>query len=86
MSYGESNERKQSRQSFRTVMDLGMGIFYVAIGTILIIARKIGLVDVPWLAAYPLGFMMAVGGAFRFYRGFMAVLPGRKRDDNNPVN
>ena len=82
----ENKERATSRQSFRTVMDLGMGVFYVAIGGILIFARKIGMMQIPGIVAYILGAMMVIGGAFRFYRGLRVVLPGKKETDGTSDN
>ena len=82
MGIEEHSERKRSRQSFRTVMDIGMGLFYMVIGGILIIERKLGMYEIPGFVAYILGFMMLIGGAFRFYRGLIVVLPGKKNTDS----
>ena len=78
MSYEESDARRKSNQGFRTVMDLGMGLFYIGIGLWLIINKAFGTMAVPPFIAYLLGGMMIVGGAFRFYKGLVAVLPDRK--------
>jgi hypothetical protein len=85
MNYEESDERKKSRSSFRTIMDIGMGLFYVAIGGVLVFLKKFGLMEVPAWVAYSLGTIMMVGGAFRFYKGLIAVLPQKKAPggDNN---
>ncbi len=81
MSYEESDARRKSNQGFRTVMDLGMGLFYVGIGLWLTIYKSFGNMPVPPFIAYLLGGMMVVGGAFRFYKGLKAVLPARKETD-----
>lgn len=76
----DREEIKEKRSGgFRTNMDLGMGIFYVAIGTILILYHSFGRMAIPAIAAYILGAMMIIGGGFRFYRGLKVVLP-KKRD------
>lgn len=79
MSYREeSRERRQT--TFRTAMDIGMGVFYTAIGGIMVYARSFGrLGDIPPAIAYLLGGMMIVGGVARFYRGIKFILP-KKRD------
>ncbi len=78
MSYEESDARRTSNQGFRTVMDIGMGVFYVGIGLWLIIYKAFGNMPVPPFIAWLLGGMMLVGGAFRFYKGIKVVLPTRK--------
>jgi hypothetical protein len=80
MSY-ENTERAKSRQSFKTVSDLVMGIFYIALGGVLIFVRKMGTMDIPKYVAYSLGPIMAIGGVFRFYRGFATFLPAKKEPD-----
>ena len=78
MSYEENYERKRSRSYFRTSMDIGMGIFYTVIGTLIIYARSFGTMTIPPVIAYILGGMMFVGGLFRLYRGVKAVFPNKK--------
>ena len=78
MSHQESDARRRSNQSFRTVMDIGMGLFYIAVGAWLILYHSFGNMAIPPFIAYLLGAMMAVGGAFRLRNGIKAVLPGKK--------
>ncbi len=78
MSYEESKERRRANLGFRTVMDLGMGIFYTVIGLFLVYFKAFGTMPVPTWIAYLLGGMMAIGGLFRFYRGVQAILQSRK--------
>ena len=81
MSYEESNERRRSRSSFRTTLDVGMGLFYVAIGVAVMVAKAFGSFEIrPVIIAYVLGGMMVVGGCFRFYRGFQEIMRNRRRD------
>jgi len=81
MSYPESEARRKSNMGFRTVMDIGMGIFYVAIGLWLIINKSFGNFPVPAWISYLLGGMMAIGGGFRFWKGLKAVLPAKRNVD-----
>ncbi len=79
MSYEESKERRRSRSSFRTTLDVGMGLFYVAIGIAVMVLRAFGTFQIrPEIIAYVLGAMMIIGGCFRFYRGLQDILRNRK--------
>ena len=78
MSYEESNARRISNMGFRTVMDLGMGLFYTVIGTLVLLYKSFGTFAIPPFLAYLLGGMMVIGGVFRFYKGIKAVLPNKK--------
>ena len=86
MSYQEMKERRAS--NFRTGMDIGMGLFYVMVGVVIIYGRGLStipmpefLMQIPAFIVYILGAMMVVGGGFRFYRGIKAVLPEKKNND-----
>jgi len=78
MSYEESDARRRSNLGFRTVMDIGMGLFYTAIGTLILLYKSFGTMEIPPFIAYLLGGMMVIGGIFRFYKGMKAVLPKKK--------
>jgi hypothetical protein len=65
-------------------MDIGMGIFYVAIGIFIVYAKAFGTMAIPPFIAYILGSMMIIGGGFRFYRGIKAFLPQKK--NNGPAS
>lgn len=80
MSYRDDNIEKRANH-FRTSMDIGMGIFYTAIGVILLYAKSFGNFQIPPYVAYILGTMLTVGGAFRFYRGLKVILPKKKDTD-----
>jgi hypothetical protein len=81
MSLEENRERRESRIGFRTSLDIGMGIFYVAIGTLVVYYRAMGAYQIPLVAAYVLGGVMIIGGAARFYRGIKVVLPKKEKPD-----
>jgi hypothetical protein len=77
MSFREESIQKRQNH-FRTSMDLGMGMFYTAIGVILLFAKSFGNMEIPPVVAYILGGMLTIGGAFRFYRGLKVMLPKKK--------
>jgi hypothetical protein len=72
--------KERRSNHFRTSMDIGMGIFYMAIGSILLYKHSFGNMEIPAWVAYILGTMMAVGGGFRFYRGLKVILPKKNPD------
>lgn len=75
----EIEEYKERRQSnFRTSLDIGMGLFYTAIGIMVLYAKSFGEMTIPPVIAYILGGMMVVGGIARFYRGLKTILAKRK--------
>ena len=78
MSYEGNDQRKRSGRGFRTTLDLGMGIFYVVIGLMVMIFKSFFEVKIPVVIAYVLGAMMVVGGGYRFYKGLKDVLPNKK--------
>lgn len=79
-----SYEERRSNQHFRTTMDLGMGLFYTAVGFYVVIVKAFGTMKIPTVLAYLLGGMMIVGGIARFYRGLKVVLPKKRDSDNRP--
>ncbi len=78
MSYEENDQRKRSGRGFRTTLDLGMGLFYVVIGLMVVIFKSFFEFKIPAVLAYVLGVMMIVGGGFRFYKGLKDILPNKK--------
>ena len=55
-----------------------MGLFYTAIGSLIVLYKSFGTMEIPPFIAYLLGGMMVIGGIFRFYKGIKAVLPKKK--------
>ncbi len=82
MGYQEHDIRSKPNRYFRTSMDIGMGIFYTAIGAVIVYSRAFGNMTVPPALAYILGGMLVIGGLFRFIKGVKAALPGKK-DSNS---
>ena len=81
MSYEETKERNRSRVYFRTTMDIGMGIFYTIIGSLILCFKSFANIAIPPIFAYIVGGMMAIGGLFRLYRGIMALMPEKQVND-----
>jgi hypothetical protein len=84
MSYRDEAREKRAGQ-FRTTMDIVMGIFYIAVGLVLLITRGFVGVPLPAVVAYILGAMMTLGGMARFYRGIKAVLPKKNNSNTSGI-
>ena len=82
MSYQENNERRRSNSYFRTSMDIGMGLFYIVIGSLVMYAKAFGEMKIPTIIAYILGAIMVIGGVFRFYRGIKVILPQKRNNES----
>lgn len=75
----DRNEPNTPYGTFRTSLDIGMGVFYIIIGGLILYARYFGTVELPASYAYILGGLMIAYGIFRIYRGLIVVLRKRKR-------
>lgn len=56
-------------QQFRASLHLGMGIFYVVVGLLILYVKHFGAMELPTTFAYALGALMIVYGVFRIWRG-----------------
>lgn len=74
----ENQERIKSQSLFRRTMDVGMGLFYTAVGIAVIYMQSFGSLPMPAWIAFILGGMMCVGGAFRFYKGVRSFMPQKE--------
>jgi len=72
MSYDENNERTPYR-SFRSTLDLGMGVLYLVIASAILSLKYFGTVELSSGFAYVLGGLMFLYGAFRIYRGISSI-------------
>jgi len=72
MNYQERNEGSKGYRNFRSSLDLGMGVFYIIIGLILLYVKYFGSMELSTTYAYILGTLMLVYGIFRLYRGIIA--------------
>ncbi|MBS1688267.1 MAG: hypothetical protein JSS96_06050 [Bacteroidetes bacterium] len=72
MSYDENNERTPYR-SFRSTLDLGMGVLYLVIASAILSLKYFGTMELSSGFAYVLGGLMFLYGAFRIYRGIRSI-------------
>ncbi len=70
-----SYQQRRSNRYLRTSMDIGMGVFYIVIGCLVIFMKAFGTMAIPPIIAYILGGMMLIGGGARLYRGIKDILP-----------
>ena len=80
MSIRNDNIERRSG-TLRTTRDLVMGIFYTAIGVILLYNKSFANIPVPPVIAYIIGGILTIGGTFRFYRGFKMLFSQKKDED-----
>ena len=71
-------ERERRNINARTIMDIGMGIFYMAVGGLLVATRSFANIAIPVWAAYLIGGMLLVGGGARLYKGIKTAFPEKK--------
>ena len=76
MSY---EERNKGLQRFQSVMHLGMGVFYVIVGALIIFVKSFGTMELPSALAYTLGGLMIAYGIFRVWRGIVALKQRRQQ-------
>ncbi len=84
MNLDERMEQSRAYSTFRTSLDLGMGVMYIILGIIVFSMRSFGTIELPPSTAYVLGGVMVVYGAFRIYRGMVVVMRKRKARNRNP--
>lgn len=72
MSY-EGHNKGHGLQRFQAIMHLGMGVFYILIGSLVVYVKFYGSMELPTTLAYALGSLMIVYGIFRLWRGFIAL-------------
>lgn len=75
----ERNERTNGMLRFQGTMHIGMGIFYVIIGILVLYVKYFGTMELPTGLAYFLGTMMILYGLFRLWRGFVFLKQRKQR-------
>lgn len=72
MSYEDQagNRREKTYRRMRSGMHIGMGIFYVIIGSAILYVKYFGTIELSTGLAYTLGSLMVLYGIFRLWRGF----------------
>ncbi|MCF8449738.1 MAG: hypothetical protein K9G49_07700 [Taibaiella sp.] len=78
MNLDERTEQNNSFSTFRTSLDVGMGVVYVVLGIVVFSMRYFGTLELPASSAYVLGSVMILYGVFRIYRGIVAIMRKRK--------
>lgn len=81
MSYSERPERSNTYERMKGTLHLTMGVFYLMAGTLVLYIKYFGAMELSAGVAYTLGTMMIVYGAFRVWRGFVAMK--QKRNSRN---
>lgn len=69
MNIEERNEKNKAYKNFRSVLHLGMGALYIALGVFVMYFKSFGAYTLPISLAYVFGILMLVYGAFRVWRG-----------------
>ena len=69
MDHEDRNRKNRSWQRFRATQHIGMGIFYLIAGSIVLYIKYFGYMALSPGAAYTLGSLMVVYGIFRIWRG-----------------
>jgi sulfite exporter TauE/SafE len=80
MNYEERNSNNSGYQRFRSTLHIGMGIFYICMGLLIIYVKYFGAMALPDTFAYILGGLMIAYGIFRIWRGYMDMKHIPKRD------
>lgn len=62
-------ENNKGYRNFRNSLDLGMGVFYVIIGVLILYVKYFGTLELSQGTAYALGGLVVLYGLFRIYRG-----------------
>jgi len=91
MNHDERNEQSGPYRHFRSSLDLGMGVFYIAIGIAVWTLRFFGNIELSATYSYIFGGAMVLYGLFRLYRGVQGLRMKKRRnaqrgfqDINNP--
>jgi len=65
----EENRRSHGTQRIQAMMHIGMGVFYIIVGVLVIYVKYFGTMGLPTGVAYVLGTLMLAYGIFRIWRG-----------------
>lgn len=69
--------------TFRTSLDVGMGVLYIMVGALVLYARYFGTLPLSPTYAYVLGGILVLYGIFRIYRGLAAIFRMRKQSHSS---
>lgn len=68
-----SNKKQDPSKMFRVILHIAMGLIYLIVG-VLVIVRQWFLIELQPLAAWSMGILIIIYGAFRCYRGYIMYL------------
>ena len=77
--YEERNMRNRNYMRFRSTLHIGMGMFYIVVGTLILYVKYFGAMELPTGVAYALGSLMLLYGIFRLWRGLTDMRNNRRR-------
>ncbi len=80
-----NNEERGGNKGYRNVravLHIGMGGIYLLFGTIIIMYRNFGSIDLSDAMAYSVGGLMILYGGFRLYRGLADMREMRRERKN----
>ena len=69
----EREQDSPATKGFRTRMDIGMGLVYFLVGSLLVYSNYFGQVKLSPALAYSLGMLTVLYGCFRIYRGIKGL-------------
>ncbi len=69
MNQEQNSNKRNGYGNFRNSLDLGMGIFYILIGALVIYAKYFGSLELSPTYANLFGGLVIFYGLFRVYRG-----------------
>lgn len=73
MNQEERSKRTGAYERMRGTMHIGMGVFYLIAGTLVLYVKYFGSIELPAGVAFFLGIMMLLYGIFRIWRGFVLL-------------
>ncbi len=72
-------ENNKTYRSFRTTLDMGMGVIYMLFGCMVVYGRYFGTIELDAKIAYIIGGLMVFYGIYRLYRGLSVVMGWNKQ-------
>lgn len=73
MNYQEKKSGSKNYDRLRGSMHIGMGLFYLVTGVLVLYVKYFGTLQLPDMLAYALGVLMLAYGVFRIWRGVASI-------------
>lgn len=77
MNPDERRIKNKGRNSFQGAAHIGIGVLYIVVGCIVGYYKTFGTIVLSNVAAYGITTLMVLYGAFRIYRGWVYLKPGK---------